>query len=87
MRDAFERIAAERRRQVEKWGAYHDPGDGVLLAVLVEEVGEVGKALNEHWPAPMRDHEIEAELVQVAAVCVSWLETIERRRKDDPFGE
>jgi len=83
----MERVEAERNRQVEKWGPDHDPGNGVLLAVLIEEVGEVGRALCEHWPAPYRDHELEAELVQVAAVAVQWLETIKRRRESDPFSE
>jgi len=38
-----------------------------MLAVLIEEVGEVGKALQG-------EGELEEELIQVAAVCVRWLE-------------
>lgn len=38
-----------------------------LLAVLVEEVGEVGKALQEGT-------NLSEELIQVASVCVRWLE-------------
>jgi NTP pyrophosphatase (non-canonical NTP hydrolase) len=38
-----------------------------LLAVLVEEVGEIGKALQGE--GNLRD-----ELIQVASVCVKWLE-------------
>lgn len=41
------------------------------LAILVEEVGEVAKAINE------RDQGIAAELVQCAAVCVAWLRLLE----------
>jgi NTP pyrophosphatase (non-canonical NTP hydrolase) len=87
MTNPIARIMAERQRQIERWGEEHDPGDGILLAVLAEEVGEVGRALCHHWPGPVHDHELEAELVQVAAVCVAWLQAIERRRKDDPFSE
>lgn len=38
-----------------------------FLTVLVEEVGEVAKALLE-------GNNLEEELIQVAAVCVRWLE-------------
>jgi len=40
---------------------------GELLAVLMEEVGEVGKAMQG-------DGDLQEELIQVAAVCVRWLE-------------
>lgn len=38
-----------------------------MLSVLIEEVGEVGKAMQG-------DGSLTDELVQVAAVCVRWLE-------------
>lgn len=38
-----------------------------LLAVLMEEIGEVAKALQG-------DGDLKEELVQSAAVCVRWLE-------------
>lgn len=38
-----------------------------LLAVLIEEVGEVGKAIQG-------DGVLEEELIQVASVCFRWLE-------------
>jgi hypothetical protein len=40
-----------------------------MLSVLIEEVGEVGKALQG-------DGVLSEELIQVAAVCVRWLEDI-----------
>ena len=40
-------------------------------AILMEEVGEVLQA---------DDAELDAELVQVAAVCLAWLEARDRRR-------
>lgn len=64
----FRLIDAERLRQ----DARHPEWDEEkALAVLVEEVGEVAKALNE-----MDKVELIRELVQVAAVCVRWLEQI-----------
>jgi NTP pyrophosphatase (non-canonical NTP hydrolase) len=40
-----------------------------MLSVLIEEVGEVGKAMQG-------DGDLIEELTQVAAVCVRWLENI-----------
>ncbi len=40
-----------------------------FLAVLVEEVGEVGSALQG-------DSDLPEELIQVASVCVRWLEEL-----------
>lgn len=45
---------------------------GDKLAILVEEVGEVAKALNEG----VTIKELRAELVQVAAVAVAWVESL-----------
>ena len=42
------------------------------LAVLVEEVGEIGTALQEQDTDNLKE-----ELTQLAALCVRWLETIE----------
>jgi NTP pyrophosphatase (non-canonical NTP hydrolase) len=38
-----------------------------LLAVLIEEVGEVGRALQG-------ESNLEEELIHVASVCIRWLE-------------
>jgi NTP pyrophosphatase (non-canonical NTP hydrolase) len=40
-----------------------------MLSVLIEEVGEVGKAMQG-------DGDLIEELIQVAAVCVRWLEHV-----------
>ncbi|WP_306010484.1 hypothetical protein [Bacillus sp. MMSF_3328] len=61
-------IAAERERQEELHPNVHS--EPHLLAVLMEEVGEVAKALQE-------DSNITEELIHVAAVAVRWLETRE----------
>lgn len=68
-------VAAERQRQDVKWGRSpgHWPnGSGVKLAVLVEEVGEVARALLEEEG----DERLLEELVQVATVAVAWAETL-----------
>lgn len=40
-----------------------------MMAVLIEEVGEIGKALQG-------DGDIKEEIIQVAAVCCRWLENM-----------
>lgn len=77
-------VAEERARQDEKFGGLGVDGSfmpsgrlGKRLSVLVEEVGEVAKAITEMSD----DHEgdvtiddVHAELVQVMAVCLAWME-------------
>lgn len=70
-------IEKERRRQDTKWGPQnHSPLE--WLSILTEEVGEVAKAINEaHWGgAPLTEY--RAELVQVAAVAVAAIESLDR---------
>ena len=52
-----------------------DPSDPDWLAVLVEEVGEVAKAIIENGQNSGMTRE---ELVQVAAVTCAWIEAIDR---------
>jgi NTP pyrophosphatase (non-canonical NTP hydrolase) len=70
--DKFDRVVddirRERERQIMKWGE-QDRTDLYWLAILVEEVGEVGRALVEG-----NAYQMKKELVQVAAVIVAWLE-------------
>lgn len=40
-----------------------------MLSVLIEEVGEVGKALQG-------EGDLKEELIQVASVCVRWVESL-----------
>ena len=69
-------IVNERERQdvLKAQGKFaHTCADPIPLekafSILVEEVGEVGKALNENNPA-----DVVVELTQVAAVALAWLE-------------
>jgi NTP pyrophosphatase (non-canonical NTP hydrolase) len=68
----FEHIAEERERQDSKHPLPHGFKYVDRLAILVEEVGEVGKAIFEDNRLELRD-----ELIQVAAVAVRWIEQID----------
>lgn len=72
--DIFRSIKAERQRQDAKWGW---PNEGLAggnldkkVSILAEEFGEVAHAVLEGDTDNLRD-----ELIQVAAVCVAWLES------------
>lgn len=81
--DIYALIDAERDQQAIQWAAPHRWGQGdcssllveetVKTAVLSEECGEVARAVLD------ADHEaMRRELVQVAAVAVAWLESLEK---------
>ena len=78
-------IRKERERQRKKFGdAAHDTYDTTRwLAVLMEEVGEAAQVSNDEALGKLSpegaEKDLKAELVQVAAVAVAWLEAIERR--------
>jgi NTP pyrophosphatase (non-canonical NTP hydrolase) len=74
--EIFIRITAERDRQDAKYGpsslANCEPG--AKLAIVVEEIGEVARAMVDakgNVSENLRD-----ELTQVAACCVAWLESL-----------
>lgn len=69
-------IAVELERIRARWGD-HDYGDLVMLAVLVEEVGEVARHLQPGSTGTA--HEIRSELIQVAAVAQRWAALIDHR--------
>lgn len=64
-------ILRERGRQDEKFGA-NRPLSAPWLGILMEEVGE---AATETFDGNLED--LRAELVQVAAVAVAWIESID----------
>lgn len=74
-RTIFEEVFTERMRQEGKWGEQNH-GSPLYLTILTEEVGEVAKAILEH-----RRDEVRAELVQVAAVAVAFVECLDRNEK------
>jgi hypothetical protein len=66
-------ICGERERQDAKWGVQnHDPR--YWLAILGEEFGEAAKAIVQHNGA----RKLRAELVQVAAVAIAFIESLDR---------
>jgi len=63
-------ILSERDRQDKKWGrGFHGRSDLAWLGILAEEFGEVANAILEH-----DEPNLITEIIQVAAVCVAWLE-------------
>lgn len=72
----FAAISEERDRQDAKWGV-QDHSDLRWLAILVEELGE---AAAEVITKPgYSERRLKWELVQVAAVAIAWVESIDRR--------
>ena len=80
----YKAIAAERLRAHVKHDVNGDSmerkawNDIAWLSVLVEEVGEVAKAMCDHRHHGVYDdglrEEIEAELIQVAAMACAWID-------------
>lgn len=72
----FERISIERDRQDE----LHEFPHNIRLAVLMEEVGEIAKELQEEeqYKNVMN---LYIELIQTAAVCVRWIEELGKELK------
>jgi len=76
-----EEIVAECARQDEKWGSQRYLSSLKWLAILIEEVGEVAEeTLDNESRARLR-----AEVVQVAAVCVAWLEALDGTYQPEPY--
>lgn len=78
----LDEVRAERGSQERKWGPQnHD--DFPWLSILVEEVGEAAMAVNEANFEGGSNYgnyaDLRAELVQCAAVCIAWVEAIDRR--------
>lgn len=83
MNKILDEIQAERIKQDEKWGLQnHPPRDWCMI--LGEEVGEVNKAALEayfskyYFNKEKSLQEYRAELVQVAAVAVAMIESLDR---------
>ena len=68
----FDVVSEECDRQIEKWGRQKH-SNWFWLLILLEEIGEVCEAILQDD----RD-QITAELIQCAAVIVSWLSDSKR---------
>lgn len=69
----LQRTLDERGRQDAKWGIQKHPLEK-WLAILVEEVGEVAKAILEEGATAHTSCgkvSINVELIQIAAVCIA----------------
>lgn len=78
--DIWRAIKDERQRQEQKHPG-RTPASAALtdadkLVILAEEFGEAAREVYEKRPAQLR-----AELVQVAAVAVAWLESLDAAQK------
>jgi len=80
-------ISLERDAQDRKWGAPPFIGrtHPEWLAILSEEHGEAAmEAVELHFGRKESQAELWVELVQCAAVCVSWLEDIAVKFGEEP---
>jgi hypothetical protein len=80
-RRIFEELLDERFRQDEKFGIDWLQSDLLSFAILGEEFGEVAKEVVEQQRAKMR-----TELVQVAAVAVKWIHSLDESEKQAGLG-
>ena len=82
MTDVLSEVAKERWHQEDKWGQQDNP-DFEWVSILTEEVGEAAAEVNEANFVSGKNRgdfsKLRAELVQVAAVAVAWVECIDRR--------
>ncbi len=84
----FNLIRAEQLRQVRLFGEQnHD--DLKWNSILLEEAGEAAQCINKLSVEPvllgnnlriLYTNKLKQELIQVAAVCATWLEALERRK-------
>ena len=72
---ALEDVLYERLRQDELWGDQSGHADERWLVILIEEVGEVARAMYDEDEG----HTYE-EIIQCAAVCMAWAEAMQRRK-------
>lgn len=75
----FNKIVAERKRQDELWGFPQKNTNAEWGCILAEECGEVAQEVLRIRFSDKSPEDLKTELVQVAAVCVSWLEHLENK--------
>lgn len=78
-KDVFAAIENERIRQDAKWGFPQKNSFAEWCSILSEEVGEAALEFNElHFGRQEGTLKLRIELIQIAAVCVSILEHLDR---------
>jgi hypothetical protein len=94
----LDEVAAERRRQIDKWGEQNHP-DGVATTDVDRVAADTARRACEQafaaglgtWRVILEEEvreafaessveALRAELIQVAAVAVAWVEAIDRRQ-------
>ncbi len=80
-------IDAERQRQDLTYGSQPNHPPDKWLAILAREFCEAGNEANEHYKGRASDPaKLRAELVDVAAVAVAWIEAIDAAQtQPEPF--
>lgn len=91
--DIMQEILEERKKQDEKWGEQnHSPE--IWSLILTEEVGEAAQAMLEaHFNAQVsqrkrgdsRWDDARSELIQVAAVAVAMIASLDRNQRSCPY--
>ncbi len=64
-------LKKRREQQDVKWGPNRRLPAATWLTIIIEEVGEVAEAILENQPSNIFD-----ELLDVAATCIAWMETL-----------
>lgn len=78
----FESIYKELERQDVKWGKDRVLDDLIWLSILAEEFGEVSKEVVELNYNKNDKKDLKKELIQVAAVCVQFINSIELSKEE-----
>lgn len=85
MNEAFNvlsEVNAERQKQDEKWGEQNHTYQ--WTSILGEEYGEVCEAMNRVLFGDNKakaHNDLRMELIQCAAVCVAWVECLDRNNE------
>ena len=82
--DIFEDVSDEGQRAREKFGEQGHLTDLEWQSILLEEVGEAAMLVTKGSVRPATDSidpkQLRAELVQIAAVTMRWIRTLDERR-------
>ena len=80
MNKALEAIMLERAKQIAKWGEQNHPSY-TWLAILVEEVGELGQAMLHTEFGGYAKGKVKTEAIHVAAVALQFVEYLIRQEE------
>lgn len=68
--DTLDKLEAERHQQRKKFGSYPIASNDAMIRIIGEEFGEICKSINQAKPLS----ETTKEVIQLAAVCIAWLD-------------